>query len=127
MRANCNPCRCCDRILTSTSVIVSDDHKSVRIAVCLDGPLHEETKYCIILAQPCPVSGYHLPVDVVVSFTDGNKPHVTVPLKRLATLCNLEFGEDLPKCRERFPVYHTNGGDFIDIRKNEHLHYCRAY
>ena len=120
---NCNPCAHCGKRMASTSV--TEDGTNVIIAAALEGPLQAECKYCLILAQPVPLAGYNLPVILQVTASDGT---FTEPLKRLYTdcgVCNVEFGEDLPKCRNRIPLYHTNGQDFIDLRGAENRCYCR--
>ena len=123
------PCRCCETKLSSTSVVVNGSGTAVNVNVIVDTVLKKETKYCLILCQPCPVAGYNLPVNIVVS-SATDEPTITVPLKKLYNsydcgFCNIEFAEELPKCRNRLPLYFTNGNDFIDIRGHEHMRRCR--
>lgn len=118
-----NPCAYENKRLTSTSVLVNAAGTAVEISVVFDGLLQEQTKYSLVLAQPVPVAGYNLPVYIVVNFTNG-QPSVTEPLKRLydphgCGACDLEFGEDLPRYHNQIQLYHTNGGDFIDLRRHE--------
>lgn len=145
-------CKCCNQVMSSNRICVAehgDDkcNKVVEIHVQFDGNLCEETKYCLIVAQPCPVEGYNLPVVIVIEFDEQcciveedekgkqrrciekHKAEKRFPIKKLYShggVCNLEFGEDLPKCRNRLPLYYTNGKDFIDIRGAERASlYCK--
>ena len=110
-----NPCGNCERKITSVSFEVVGD--KVRLTT-QPATLAMETKYCLIVAQPCPEAGKNLPVEIVVGDC------APIPLQMFGP-ANIEFGQDLPGCRCRVPLFYNNAGQFIDLRGHECWHYCR--
>ena len=99
-------CQCEHTKISSVSVAVVGD--KVRITT-QHATLAEQTKYCLIIAQPCPDAGHHLPVEIVV----GSEPPASLQKYGVA---NIEYGQDLPECRNKIPLYFNNAREFIDLR-----------
>lgn len=92
----------------------------VIIEVMVDCKLDEQTHYTLILAQPCPSDGFNLPVDIRVRYCDSKKIETIRMIRGVEPWCavgDLEYGQDLPKCRNRIPLYFTNGREFVDLRR----------
>jgi len=106
-------CNCCLNKLVSTDITVCDDKLIISIEHTHLKPL---TKYCLVVIQPIPISGVNLPVII-----SNGEDLINVDKFGFG---NLLYGKGI-EYRKRIPLYYTDGGKFTDIRRYEHLCYCR--